>query len=92
MIDVTGPANLVTWIQADFLVWVAEEPLATLGIRARLIPDCAGARFAVARCLGEIFTPGQALAAAKHPSVRAAPTERIVREAPGIGRAFFTGI
>jgi hypothetical protein len=34
LIDMARAADLMARIQADFLVWVAEEPLAAFGIRA----------------------------------------------------------
>ena len=84
LIDVTRAAYLVARIQANVLIRLAEEPVATFGIRAGLIADRAGARLAVARLLGQPLTPRQAFTAAKDIAVWTAGTERIVREAPCI--------
>ena len=91
LIDVARASNLMARIQAHFLIRVAKETIAALGVRTRLIADRAGARLAVAGLLGQILTPRQAFAATEEPSRRAAGPERIVRETPGIGRTSSQG-
>ena len=87
LIDVARAADLMARIQANLLVRLAEKAVTTIGVRTRLIPDRASARLAIARFFGESLTPGQALAAAKYPSIRTTRTKRVIREAPGIWRA-----
>jgi hypothetical protein len=88
----TWAANLMARIQANLPVRMAEEPIATFSIRARLIALRAGACLAVAPLFREILTPWQALATAKDITLGTARTERIVGEAPGIRRTYFAGI
>lgn len=92
MIDMARSADLVTWIQTDLTVRMAEETVAALGFRARLISDRTGARLTGARCFGEILTPRQTLAATKDISVRAARAKWVIRETPSIWWARFAWI
>jgi hypothetical protein len=91
-VDSAWAADLMARIQANLPVRVAEEPIATLSIRAGLIALRAGARLAAAPLLREILIPWQALATAKDIILGTARTERIVGEAPGIWRTRFAGV
>jgi hypothetical protein len=92
LIDVARTSDLVARIQANLLVRMAEETFTAFGVRAGLIANRAGAGFTVARCFCEILAPGQAFAAAEDIAVWTTGPERVVRNAPGVRRAYIAGI
>lgn len=91
-IDMAGSANLVARVQADLTSRVAEEPVATFGIRTRLITSRADARLATATCFGNVLTPGHAFTATERVARGTAGTEWIVRETPGVWGAHIARI